>query len=691
MIETLIDGNYEKDFLLYDKESGKPTKVRANRTGKNWMAICPKHDDTNPSLAINKKGGYYNCFGCGWSGRLYDPEYSKSSQGKKEVTCYDYFDENGELLFQCVRYEPKSFSFRRPAGNGDWIYDLKNVETVPYKLSEILSSEKADPIYIAEGEKDADYLDLLGFIATTNPLGAGNWNDEYNKYFKDRIVILIPDNDKKGIEHCIDIGKNLTGIAKEIKWLEIPGLDNKEDISDWICQGNGKEEFESLLSDCVHFHDIELDKIIESMEKFEVRPYSNRIISKYDIRYDEFRRLWIYDKGNGTWILHAEEDLNSMLRNDILRSDHIKGHYVEEVIKDVKGLTFSRKKTNEPDLNLIPFNDKIYDLKKGELLDYGPEYFFINKIQTNIDTDNNECPIIDKLFEDFVGEEKETLYELCAYCLHRDYPFQKFFISLGEGRNGKSTFCSILSRFLGQQNVSSATLKELMKNKFAPSQLFGKLLNICGEIDATVFKDTSTLKQLTGGDLMNCERKFKDPFSFRNYSKLLITPNRLPETMDRSEGFFRRVHITKFPNKFDEGNNADPLILSKITNSEMEGLAKQAIIRLKRLHANSFIFSINRSLEEVSSTYDDLSSYLNDFLKENIIASKNDWIQVSEFKEMFDAYLEGFKVQPWSFGRIKRFMEFHGYFQKHTGVQKTDTDEDTTNRVWSGLKWKHLF
>lgn len=37
------------------------------------------------------------------------------------VASYDYVDEDGKLLFQCLRYEPKAFSQRRPNGRGGWI------------------------------------------------------------------------------------------------------------------------------------------------------------------------------------------------------------------------------------------------------------------------------------------------------------------------------------------------------------------------------------------------------------------------------------------------------------------------------------------------------------------------------------------------------------------------------------------
>lgn len=82
---------------------------------------------------------------------------------------------------------------------------------------------------IVEGEKDVENLKSMGFTATTSPMGAGKWKASYNKYLKDKEVILIPDNDQPGYQHCRNIGQSLWGIAKNIKWLELPDLEEKED------------------------------------------------------------------------------------------------------------------------------------------------------------------------------------------------------------------------------------------------------------------------------------------------------------------------------------------------------------------------------------------------------------------------------------------------------------------------------
>ena len=105
---------------------------------------------------------------------------------------YDYTDERRGLLFQCVRYNnPKEFRQRRPAdGNGGWIWNLNGVRRVLYRLPELLAPS-TETIFLCEGEKDADALCGLGLIATTNPMGAGNWRDEYNKTLQGRNVVIL--------------------------------------------------------------------------------------------------------------------------------------------------------------------------------------------------------------------------------------------------------------------------------------------------------------------------------------------------------------------------------------------------------------------------------------------------------------------------------------------------------------------
>ena len=113
---------------------------------------------------------------------------------------------------------------------------------------------KADTVYIVEGEKDADNLSKLGLVATTCPMGAGKWRNEYNQYLKGKNIVIIPDNDGVGKKHSLDIAKSLYGIARNIKILELPGLPEKGDVSDWLNQGHTKDELLSLVEKTSEFN-----------------------------------------------------------------------------------------------------------------------------------------------------------------------------------------------------------------------------------------------------------------------------------------------------------------------------------------------------------------------------------------------------------------------------------------------------
>ncbi|MBI4643654.1 MAG: hypothetical protein HY743_07980, partial [Deltaproteobacteria bacterium] len=139
---------------------------------------------------------------------------------------------------------PKSFRQRRPDGAGGWVWKMTGVKLVPYHLPEI---QKADTIFICEGEKDADNLIRLGLTATCNPMGAGKWRETYNGHFQGKQVVILPDNDDPGRKHAQDVARNLHGVAGSVKIVELPGLPEKGDVSDWLATEGTREALEKLV------------------------------------------------------------------------------------------------------------------------------------------------------------------------------------------------------------------------------------------------------------------------------------------------------------------------------------------------------------------------------------------------------------------------------------------------------------
>ena len=130
-----------------------------------------------------------------------------------------------------MRYNPKDF---RPC-RADGQFTLKGVQRVPYLLENLLFSiKRGEKVFFVEGEKDADRGNKEGLYCTTVVGGAGKWRSEYEKYFKNADVILIPDNDDAGFRGVQRIAEKITSVSKRIRILPLPGVKKGGDLSDWF-------------------------------------------------------------------------------------------------------------------------------------------------------------------------------------------------------------------------------------------------------------------------------------------------------------------------------------------------------------------------------------------------------------------------------------------------------------------------
>ncbi|MFC1607142.1 phage/plasmid primase, P4 family [Candidatus Latescibacterota bacterium] len=272
------------------------------------------------------------------------------------------------------------------------------------------------------------------------------------------------------------------------------------------------------------------------------RDITKNVLNHHKFKCDKYDRLWCYVENEGIWRIEGDIILDNILRkHGFLFKNEKKNHHINEIIKDVRGLIRTMEVPEEPPPYLIPFNNVIYNLKNDKTLNHSPQYFFINKLPVDYSAEVKDCPTIGKYFQRFViPEHVTTLYELVGYSLYRDYPYQKLFMLYGSGSNGKSVFTNILTNLLGVENTSQVPVDELQHNKFAPGRLYGKFINIASEMDYKKLSKTSQLKQASGGDYLSCERKFKEPFPFKNYAKLIFNTNQLPRTDDKTDAFYRR-------------------------------------------------------------------------------------------------------------------------------------------------------
>lgn len=158
---------------------------------------------------------------------------------------YIYRDEQGKELFRVSRRPGGGFIQEHRDAQGNWRPGRNGTKDVLYKLPELLE-RKDEIVYVVEGEKDTNRLTRAGKLATTNPAGAGKWKDEYSQYLKNREVIIVPDNDVIGQRHASQVADSLLPHAKSVRIVNLPGLERKQDIYDWLELGNTTQDLEHL-------------------------------------------------------------------------------------------------------------------------------------------------------------------------------------------------------------------------------------------------------------------------------------------------------------------------------------------------------------------------------------------------------------------------------------------------------------
>jgi AAA domain len=160
------------------------------------------------------------------------------------VATYFYISADGEVLYEVLRYEPKSFRQRRPIAGGGYAYSLGDVKPVLYRLPELLKFPDAT-VFLCEGEKDADRVATLDLTATTIS-GSTTWTPELAEPLRGRDVIVLVDNDAPGAAKAEKAALALHGVAASVRLVLLPDLPPGGDVSDYLDAGNSKEQLEQL-------------------------------------------------------------------------------------------------------------------------------------------------------------------------------------------------------------------------------------------------------------------------------------------------------------------------------------------------------------------------------------------------------------------------------------------------------------
>ena len=192
-----------------------------------------------------KRPGFHPLVGTSEGWPVYTPR--PWPEGVIEET-YDYVDAAGRLLFQVVRFRPKSFMTKRTLPDGSVKWGPRGLTPALYRLPGVVA---AHTIVLLEGEKDVGTAERLGlppgWAASCNPYGAGMWRNEYTAALAGKRVVFCPDTDVFGQTHLRIVAPALVGHATEMSIIRLPAP--FKDLSEWAEAGGGAAAFAAMLRD----------------------------------------------------------------------------------------------------------------------------------------------------------------------------------------------------------------------------------------------------------------------------------------------------------------------------------------------------------------------------------------------------------------------------------------------------------
>ncbi len=322
--------------------------------------------------------------------------------------------------------------------------------------------------------------------------------------------------------------------------------------------------------------------------------------------------IWRYEFNEGVW----KPDGIPFIRQVVtaLTKKKAKARFINEVVELARIETYKPRSEFVEDPSIIVLQNGSFDVTQKKFVDNDYRYNSKSRLPVTYDA-AAKCPTFLKFLDEVSAPgDIPVIQEWFGFHLLKDYRFHKCCMLIGGGRNGKSTLLNVLKTFLGPENVSNASLFELISNRFASSELYGRLANISPDISSDELKRTGIFKALTGGDTLRAEKKHQAAFNFVNFAKLSFSANQLPISPDQSRAFFSRWLILSFNNTF-EGKNQDTSLLGKLTTTEeLSGIFNWAYAGLKRLLSKGD-FSKSETAEDISKTYelmaDPISAFVN--------------------------------------------------------------------------------
>jgi len=436
-----------------------------------------------------------------------------------------------------------------------------------------------------------------------------------------------------------------------------------------------------------------------------------------DGAYDVFPRdLRTNERGNYVWTLAKKADADDIIarrhgpllayqpETSVWKNDD--EQRIREIAKESLGSAFSKGVVDEVEANIRADASRVKDpdqlgapdesimtpsgllhLRDRRIEDGKREHYAVSNLPHQPDWEA-ECP----RWEDFVNDAIETNAELkkfqeyCGYTLWRHaQTFGKAMLLVGPTDSGKSTALKVIRHVLGNDNVASESLQNLIDTRWGKAQLVGNIANIREEVTPSGLQSVEAFKEITGGEgKVTAEYKGQKKFDFVVTQKLMFATNEVPSVQDADEAFYNRLLFVRFPNTVDP-EDQDPELAEKL-KSEAPGILNWMLDGLDRLLEQQ-AFTGERAINGKKELCDAFGGVIDRFTHNCLMITGNDddVVSKSDLHDLAHHYADDIDKDP-DWGKQTGFTQELSN-QRGIGQSKRRIDGQPTD-VLTGVRVK---
>ncbi|MEJ2506903.1 MAG: CHC2 zinc finger domain-containing protein, partial [Ignavibacteriaceae bacterium] len=111
--------------------------VQLRKRGKNYIGLCPFHNEKTPSFTVSDEKQIFHCFGCHTGGNIF-----KFLMEYKKISFVEAVQEVAEQLGIPLEYY-ESAGYEEQQSDQEMLYDI-NTEAAKYFLNNLLKDNEAE-------------------------------------------------------------------------------------------------------------------------------------------------------------------------------------------------------------------------------------------------------------------------------------------------------------------------------------------------------------------------------------------------------------------------------------------------------------------------------------------------------------------------------------------------------------------